>query len=59
MEAHPHVIRRLTNKNTSSFFMGFLLVLQMQIGFSGLDDWIVACMPAVEKSLRNERVDDW
>jgi len=39
--------------------MGFLLVLQMQIGFSGLDDWIVACMPAVEKSLRNERVDDW
>jgi len=26
--------------------------------FSGLDDWIVACTPAVEKSFRNERVDD-
>jgi hypothetical protein len=39
--------------------MASLLVLQMHTEFAGLDDWIVACMPVVEKSLRNERVDDW
>jgi hypothetical protein len=38
--------------------MGFLLVSEMNAERSGLDDWVVACTPAVEKSLRNERVDD-
>jgi hypothetical protein len=38
--------------------MGTLLGPEMNDGFTGLDDWIVACTPAVEKSLRNEQVDD-
>jgi hypothetical protein len=51
-------MRRQTNNNTSSFFMGTLLGPEMNDEFSGLDDWIVACTPAVEKSIRNERLDD-
>jgi len=38
--------------------MGFLLGSEMNAERFGLDDWIVACTPAVEKSLRSERVDD-
>jgi hypothetical protein len=57
MEAHPHVMRRQTNTNTSSFFMAFLLGAVMTAELGVMDDWIVACTPAVEKSIRSERVD--
>jgi hypothetical protein len=57
MEAHPHVMRRQTNTSTIIFFMAFLLGPLMTAEFGVMDDWVVACTPAVEKSIRSEQVD--
>jgi hypothetical protein len=57
MEAHPHVMRRQTNTSIIIFFMAFLLGCLMTAELGVMDDWVVACTPAVEKSIRSERVD--
>jgi hypothetical protein len=57
MEAHPHVMRRQTNTSTIIFFMAFLLGPLMTTELGVMDDWVVACTPAVEKSIRSEQVD--
>jgi hypothetical protein len=50
-------MRRQTNTSTIIFFMAFLLGPLMTAELGVMDDWVVACMPAVEKSIRSERVD--